>query len=196
MTFSISREFSDELLDEEFRYAYMAAQLRARISVEMKAMRANEGWSQADLGEVLDTPQPVISRMEKRDGPPPAFQTLLSIARAYGVGLIIDFVPYVEWLRRTADLSPANTTPHRFAPDDLAEITETDISASVSEPDRRRRVRGQARSHQTQTPARAVKMGSTASSGAIVSFGQSSVTTGSGAAILTFERPDNAYASL
>src|SRR5947209_1369824 len=97
----ISRKFADELTDKEMRDAYLAAQTRTKIANQIRTLRVQRGWLQADFGERLGKPQANVSRLESREVGKYTLQTLLELASALDVGLSVEFVPYEEFLSRT-----------------------------------------------------------------------------------------------
>ncbi len=103
----ISKRFADELNEKEMRDAFLAAQLRTKLAAQIRSLRIQRGWSQGQFGESLGKPQSNVSRLEDREVGRYTLQTLLELASALDVGLVVDFVPYEEFLLRTHDLSPA-----------------------------------------------------------------------------------------
>jgi transcriptional regulator with XRE-family HTH domain len=102
----ISKSFADELTEKEMRDAYLGAQTRTKIVEQIRTIRSQRGWSQGEFAKQLGKPQSNVSqRLENRQYGGFTLSTLLEIASAFDVGLIVEFVPYSEFLRRTDDLS-------------------------------------------------------------------------------------------
>lgn len=105
----ISKRFADELIaDKEMRDAYLEELTRARTAVQIKSIRNARGWSQAEFSLRLRKPQSNVHRLEDIEVARYTLTTLLEVASAYDCGLLIDFVPYEDFLRRTEDLGPEN----------------------------------------------------------------------------------------
>lgn len=104
----ISRRFADELNEKEMRDAYLEEKTRAKLALQIRENRFQRGWSQAELGQRMGKTQSNIHRLEDRDVARYTLTTLLEFASAYDCGLVAEFVPYEEFLRRTNDLSPEN----------------------------------------------------------------------------------------
>jgi transcriptional regulator with XRE-family HTH domain len=102
----ISRYFADELTEKEMRDEYLAGQTRVKIAHQIRALRNQRGWSQGLLGEKLGKPQSNISRLEDVEVGKYTLTTLLELASAFDVGLLVEFVAYDEFLRRTENLNP------------------------------------------------------------------------------------------
>jgi transcriptional regulator with XRE-family HTH domain len=98
----------DQLSAKDFRDAYAADQVRTYIAFQIRALReqSSRNWSQAELAKRCGTTQSAISRAEDPDYGKLTLQTLLEIASAYDLPLLIQFVEWEDWLRRMADVSP------------------------------------------------------------------------------------------
>jgi transcriptional regulator with XRE-family HTH domain len=57
-------------------------------------MREKRGWTQEAMAGKLGTTQNTISRLENPRTGKPTIKTLLRIARAFDVGLLVRFVPF------------------------------------------------------------------------------------------------------
>ena len=110
----ISRKFADELTEKEMRDAYLDAQTRTKLALQIRTLRTQREWSQAQVGELMGKPQSNVARLEDREIARYTLSTLLELAAAYDVGLVVEFVSYEEFLRRTNDLRPAKLQVRSF----------------------------------------------------------------------------------
>ena len=114
-------------------------------------MRSQRGWNQKKLAEVMNKPQSVVCRIEDPDYGKLGIQTLLEVGAAYDVALVIQYVGFPEFLRRTRDVSPEALGATSFQDDyppeaNLEPLPETSkrpqaTSAAVERPQRRIEVR-------------------------------------------------------
>ena len=100
--------------NKEFRDAYMEGHVRATIPTQLRLIRESQGLTQAGSASLMGKPQSTISRIENTEYGALSLTTLIEAAQAYGVGLIVKFVEFSEFLKAYSDLSPANLTPRKY----------------------------------------------------------------------------------
>lgn len=119
----MNREELQKLLEEikepEYRRALVEGHAKDTIAFQIRQLRKSYGWEQRDLAKELGNVklQPMISRYENPDYGRYSISTLLDLAAAFDVALVVRFAPYselVEW-----DLTATNKTlsPAPYAKD-------------------------------------------------------------------------------
>ena len=103
-----------ELENPEYRKAFVEGHAKDTIAFQIRQLRKAEGWDQSDLARELGSPklQPMISRYENPDYGRYSITTLLELAAAFDVALVVRFAPFselVEWDFKSSakTLSPA-----------------------------------------------------------------------------------------
>lgn len=94
-----------------YRDGFLQAQVEGGIAFQIQALRHKFGLSQEQFAQKTGKKQSVISRLENPETGPPSVQTLLDIAQANDVALVVRFVSYPEFLDQTADMSPRALQP-------------------------------------------------------------------------------------
>lgn len=121
--------------DKELRDEFVADQVRSRIGLMVRAMREQEPrhWTQKELGEAMDKPQSVVSRVENPDYGKHSLQTLLEIASAFDVPLIVDFPEWEDWFRRIKAVRKADLERRPFNAENLiAQTKPIETAGNVS----------------------------------------------------------------
>jgi transcriptional regulator with XRE-family HTH domain len=119
----------NELSDKSFREAYVEEDIKTGVAFQIRALRERNGWSQAELGRKSEKPQSVIARLEDPDYGRFSLKTLLDMAAAFDVALLVRFVPFSELIKRNKDLSPDALCAPDFSRDDLGSGTDRTASA-------------------------------------------------------------------
>lgn len=96
-----------KLGNKEYRDAYVEEKVATSLPFQIRALREQPGreWSQAELGERAGMRQNAISRLEDAESGTPSITTLLRLARAFDVALLVKFVPFSKLLSEFADSS-------------------------------------------------------------------------------------------
>lgn len=105
MTLHAYPELLENLKSKGYRDGYVSTSVRHGIALQIRALRRRESWSQKQLGGQAGKTQTVISRLEDPDYGKVTVQTLLDLAAAFDVALIVRFATFGEMAHQTADLS-------------------------------------------------------------------------------------------
>jgi transcriptional regulator with XRE-family HTH domain len=105
----MSVKTAEKLRDKAYRDAYVVSHIRVGIPYQIRALREQEGrkWSQSELGRRMRKPPNVISRLEDPEYSRHTISTLLELASAFDVALLVKFVSYSRFLNEFSDVSPS-----------------------------------------------------------------------------------------
>ena len=120
MKLSSNTPLANELSDPEIRQHTVGSQIKIGVPFQLRAMREHRRWTQETLAEKLDTTQNTISRLENPKTAKPTITTLLRLAQAFDVGLLVRFVPFGFY----GDVIDAMNATHIEIPSYEEELTE------------------------------------------------------------------------
>lgn len=106
-----------KLQSKEYRDSFMESHVRTGLPFQLRAMRAARGWSQEDLGDRAGMGQNVVARLENPDYGKFSIATLLKLASAFDVALMVRFVRFSELFERTRNLTPEALNVPSFSDD-------------------------------------------------------------------------------
>jgi len=119
-TTSIADERSrivERLQLKEEREALVESQIFVGIPMQLHSMRRREGWSQKELADRAGDHQGRISLLENIGYESYTVKTLIRIAAAFDVALIVKFAPFSELADQAAHLSERRLLVPRFIED-------------------------------------------------------------------------------
>ncbi len=104
----------DKLKNKKFRHAYLAEHIRVGIATQIRILRSKAKMTQLQLAETVGTKQGVISRLEDPDSGYANLNTLLKIAEALDVSLMVKFVSFGKFMEESRDISPQGLTVNNY----------------------------------------------------------------------------------
>jgi len=124
---------NSELNNKEYRSAYVTAHVRNGIPFQIRAMRNARGWDQKDLANKLGNIklQPVVSRYENPDYGRFSVSTLLDLAAAFDVALVVRFAPFREVVAWESSISEKTLNVPSFD-EEIRQAMPTCAQASTS----------------------------------------------------------------
>lgn len=112
-------ELVSSLQDKDYRDAFVADQIRIGVPLQIRDMRDDRQWSQEVLGQHMRPlmVQESVWRLENPNKANLTIGTLLRVASAFDVALIVRFVPFSELIDSTPWLSGRSRTVPEYSKD-------------------------------------------------------------------------------
>jgi transcriptional regulator with XRE-family HTH domain len=106
-----------KLRNKEYRESFVASQISNTIAAQIFSLREARGWKQAEVAARAGMKQSRISDLEDPNYENYETRTLVKLASAFDVGLVVRFVPFSELVKWSANLSPRDFLPKEFLKD-------------------------------------------------------------------------------
>lgn len=110
-----------KLKNKGYRTAYVEANIKHGLAHQIRINREARGWSQKKLASKCGggMQQTTVSRLEDPSYGKYTLRTLLKLAEAFDVGLLVKFVPYSKLLLETENKSPSGLFARPFSDENL-----------------------------------------------------------------------------
>ena len=123
------RHSLEKFASKKYRDGYLQSRVRGFIAYQIQALREKLGLTQADFAALTGKKQSTISRLENTEYGKVSVQTLLDIASATNVALVVKFASYPEFLDQTRNMSVEALQP-RTIQESLSEAQSSQQVAS------------------------------------------------------------------
>lgn len=130
----MEKTFRRLLSQIEYRNAYAEAGAATHLAHQIRVLRTQRGWSQADLARRLGTTQGVVSRLEDPGYGRVSFKTLVSVARVFDVLPVMGFASITKGLRERWAPRRAALEVEPFAAEAQRVVFITPITTASSVP--------------------------------------------------------------
>lgn len=114
-------ELSKKLLAKAYRREFVHSRIQRGVPLQIRAMREAKRWNQKELGDAAGIPQANVSRIENTRDTFLSFPTLLKIAEAFDVALIVKFAAFSE-LEELASRTVADLIAPDHATDEASRV--------------------------------------------------------------------------
>ncbi|MGH9469196.1 MAG: helix-turn-helix domain-containing protein [Terriglobia bacterium] len=108
---------ADRLKEKAYRDSCVREHIRVGIPYQIRTLRQQKGWTQKELGDRLGKPQNVVSRLEDPSYGKLSLQSLLDLASAFDVALLVKFVSFGRFLGEFKSVSPQALAVQSFSED-------------------------------------------------------------------------------
>jgi transcriptional regulator with XRE-family HTH domain len=119
---NLSKKVLEKLTRKAYRDAYVAEHVKTGVAYQVRAMRDERDMSQKELAALMDKPQSVVSRIEDPAYGKLSVQTLLEVAQAFDVALVVKFAGYGEFISNVKDISPKALNAESFDTDQFRAV--------------------------------------------------------------------------
>lgn len=99
-----------KLRNKQFRHAYTKEHIYVGIASQIRLIRKKLNISQTQLADIIGTKQSMVSRIEDPDSGSVNLKTLIKIAEALDVSLIVKFASFGKFLDEYQNISPKDLT--------------------------------------------------------------------------------------
>ena len=114
MSVTSEEKLITKLENTAYREAYVREHVKTSVPLQIRHLREQRELTQAELAEQATTTQTVISRLEDPNYGNLTLNSLLRIAAALDIGLLVKFVPFSRLLAEFQDLSPQALSVESF----------------------------------------------------------------------------------
>ncbi len=112
--------------NSDYRASYLEGAVRSSIAYQVQALRSKASLTQGEFASAIGKTQSVVSRLENPDYGKVTVQTLLDIAIARDVALVVRFVDYPTFFGFADKMAEEELQPNN--------VFESIANASVSRP--------------------------------------------------------------
>jgi transcriptional regulator with XRE-family HTH domain len=102
----MTSKLREKLQEKAYRDAFVASQIRIALPFQIRALREQRGWTQAQLAEKAGMLQPRISAMERPGGSKFTLETVLRVAAALDIAFIGRFASFGKLAGWAENFSP------------------------------------------------------------------------------------------
>ncbi len=116
----VRQQIVSKLTDKEYRDIFVSEQINTGLAFQIRAMREQRGWTQAELGVRAGMAQSRVSVMEDANYSRFSLTTLKRLAAAFDVALIVRFDPFSKLVDHFVNLDSSSLSVPGFDNDAFA----------------------------------------------------------------------------
>jgi transcriptional regulator with XRE-family HTH domain len=117
--------------DKDYRDAFVDEHLSAGLARQIRDIRESKSWTQQELAEKTGKAQETISQWENLDYGRFTLKSLKTLASAFDVALMVNFVSFKELINRVSNQSPELIAPPSY--DEEKQLSFADVYQSARE---------------------------------------------------------------
>lgn len=120
----------NELRDPDYRSEYVASQISIGFPFQVRALRKARNWTQKDLAKAAGMAQPRIAEIESPGERKLNVETMLRLAAAFDVALLVRFAPFGDFVDWNESFDPNCYEVPTFSEEaEAAELHEQNLAA-------------------------------------------------------------------
>ena len=127
--FPRNSRLAKKLKSFDYRHSYLASHTRNFLARQFRELRGD--LSQEEFGKKLGMRQNVVSRLENPGYGRWTLQTLLDVARALDIGLVVRFTDFPTFLSVSGDQTDSAARPLPFDADALDRAAEEQSTTTI-----------------------------------------------------------------
>ncbi|MBX3703331.1 MAG: helix-turn-helix transcriptional regulator [Steroidobacteraceae bacterium] len=104
-----------QLDKKAYRDEFVSAMVSNTIALQIRELRSKANLSQKKLAQKMGKKQSVISRLEDPEYGAFNVRTLLEMAKAFDVALLVKFIPFNELMERSRKLAPEDLAVYSYS---------------------------------------------------------------------------------
>ncbi len=104
-------QISDSFRSKEYRDALAVEHVNTTLAIQIRKMRENHRWNQADLANKMGKHQETISQWENPDYGRYSITTLKALASTFDVALLVKFISFSELVKDMVNLNETRLLP-------------------------------------------------------------------------------------
>lgn len=116
----VRQQIVSKLTNKEYRDIFVSEQINTGLAFQIRAMREQRGWTQAELGDKAGMAQSRVSIMEDANYSRFSLTTLKRLASAFDVALTVRFEPFSKLVDHFVDLDSSSLNVPGFDHDAFA----------------------------------------------------------------------------
>ena len=129
----IREQIVARLRDKEYRDTFVSEQINTGLAFQIRGLREQRGWTQAELGEKAGMAQARISVMEDANYSRFSLNTLKRLASALDVALVVRFAPFSELVNYFVDLNADSLKAPSFDEDKFVQQYGLPIGTTIKD---------------------------------------------------------------
>ncbi len=124
-----------KLRDKAYRRGYADNYVSMLVPFQIRALRKSREWTLPDLAKRSGIPQDKLECLEEAGYNPQDLGVLYKIAKAFDIGVLVEFVPFSKLVSREETFQPETFDVASFSNDKLVDIKAATVPQEINIPE-------------------------------------------------------------